>query len=79
MKTKKKLTKKQIKMIATIHSAIHLAEADFFMFDQHCNATVDEQSLILKEIYSIAEKLSKGEAMNLGSTENIINYVRRKF
>ena len=75
----KKLTKKQIKMIATMHSAMHLAEVDSFIFDQHCNATVDEQSLILKEIHSIAEKLSKGEAMNLGSTENIINYVRGKF
>lgn len=62
-----------------MHSAMHLAGVDFFMFDQHCNATVDEQSLILKEIHSIAEKLSKGEAMNLGSTENIINYVRGKF
>lgn len=66
-------------MIATMHSAMHLAEVDYFMFDKHCGITDDEQSLILKEIHSIAEKLSKGEAMNLGSTENIINYVRGKF
>ena len=75
----KKLTKKQIKMIAKMHSAMHLAEVDYFMFDEHCNITDDEQLLILKEIHSIAENLSKGEAMNLGSTENIINYVRGKF
>jgi len=74
-----KLTKKQIKMIATMHSAMRLAEADYFMFDEHCGITDDEQLLILKEIHSIAEKLSKGEVMNLGSTENIINYVRGKF
>lgn len=74
-----KLTKKQIKMIATMHSAMHLAEVDYFMFDNHCNISEKEQSLILKEIQSIAEKLSKGEEMSLGSTENIINYVCRKF
>lgn len=74
-----KLTKKQIKMIATMHSAIHLAGVDYFMFDENCGITDKEQLLILKEIHSIAEKLSKGEAMNLGSTENIINYVRGKF
>lgn len=74
-----KLNKKQIKMIAAMHSAMHLAEVDYFMFDEYCDITDEEQSLILKEIHSIAEKLSKGEAMNLGSTENIINYVRGKF
>lgn len=74
-----KLTKRQIKMIATMHSAMHLAEVDAFMFDEHCGITDKEQSLILEEIHSLAEKLSKGEAMNLGSTKNIINYVRGKF
>lgn len=74
-----KLTKKQIKMIATLHSAIHLSYVDICMFDEGCEITDDEQSLIIEEINNIANKLSKGEAMNLGSTEDIIKYVRGKF
>ena len=71
-----KLTKKQIKIIAAIHSAIHLSETDVYMFDEHCQVTDKEQELILNEIHLIAKKLAKGNAMNLGSTENIIKYVR---
>jgi hypothetical protein len=74
-----KLTKKQIKMIATIHSAIHLSYIDICMFDEGCGLTDEEQSLIIEEINSIAIKLSKGEAMNLGSTKGVIDYVRGKF
>jgi len=72
----KKLTKKQIKMIATLHSAIHLSYVDICMFDEGCGITDEEQLLIIDEINTIANKLSKGGSMNLGSTEDIIKYVR---
>jgi len=46
------------------------------MFDEGCGITDEEQLLIIDEINTIANKLSKGGSMNLGSTEDIIKYVR---
>ncbi len=66
-------------MIATMHSAIHLSGVDCFMFDENCDITETDQENILTEIHSIAKKLAKGYAMNLGSTEQIIEAVRKKF
>lgn len=66
-------------MIATIHSAIHLSHIDYFMFDDDCDVCEKDQESIIIEINKIADKLSKGESMNIGSTEDIIKYVRNKF
>lgn len=71
----KKLTKKQIKKIATLHSAMHLSYVDIFMFDEGCAITDEEQSMIIEEINSIANKLSGKDDLNLGSTDKIIKYV----
>ena len=75
----KQLTKKQIKLIATLHSAIHLANVDIWIFDEVSNITDKEQYAILEEINLIADKLSKGMAMNLGSTSSIVDYVRNNY
>lgn len=74
-----KLSTKQIKMIATMHCAINLVSVDDFMFDDDCDITDKEREKILTEIKKIAGKLSKGYAMNLGSTTQIIEAVRKKF
>jgi hypothetical protein len=72
----RRLTKKQIKIIARVHSAIHLSYIDGGMFDHHCGISEVDQVEILQEIRLIAEKLSNGHPMNLGSTEGVIKYAR---
>ena len=74
-----KLSKKQISMVANIHSAIHLSGVDDFMFDETCNVSEEDRQAIVKQINVIAEKLSKGNPMNLGSTQSIVEYVRKEF
>jgi len=66
----------EIKQIATIHSAIHLAEADFFMFDEDCGITEDEEVAILNEIKVIAKRLLGNHPSKLSSTKDIIEYVK---
>lgn len=72
----KKLTKQEIKLIATLHSAIHLSEVDIFMFDEHCDVSEEEEDLIIQEIKVIGNRLAKDHPMDMGSTEKIIDYVR---
>ena len=79
VKTMVKLSKRQIKKIAELHCAMHLAEVDIHMFDHHCNATDQEQELIISQIYKIAERLANNGPMNLGTTENIINFVKENY
>ncbi len=75
----KKLTQRQINMIAAIHSAIHLSYVNHDMFDDNCELSMEEKNTILKQIKKIASMLSMNSRMNLGSTENIIKYVREHY
>lgn len=74
-----KLSKKQISMVANIHSAMCLIRVDDFMFDETCNVSEEDRQAIIKQINVVAEKLSKGNPMNLGSTQSIVEYVRKEF
>lgn len=74
----KKLTKNQINMIAIIHAASVLRETDFFMFEGDSEVCSDDQYKIIQKIGEISQKLAKEHPTNLGSTENIVEYVKSR-
>lgn len=74
-----KLTKNQIKRIALLHSATLLDNAEVTMFEEDSVVSPEEQDLILNQIYLIASKLSKGMPLGLGSTKNIVDFVKTNF
>lgn len=70
-----KLKKRQIKLIARIHSAIHLSAVDSFMFSDDSGISDEDQEAILQEINKIADKLAGNHSMQNASTDSIIKYV----
>ena len=68
------LSKKQIKTIARIHSAIHLS---YINLEAFCgdNCTPEEADAICSEVNKIASKLLFNDPINMGSSDKIIKYV----
>lgn len=65
-------------MIAIIHAASVLRETDFFMFDEDSEICSKDQYKIIEQIGVISELLADGHPTNLGSTENIVEYVKSR-
>ncbi len=72
----KRLTKKEIERIARIHSAIVIRNTDMFMFDEATGLHPDDENKVIEYIQRIGAGLAGDEPLNLGSTHDIIKYVK---
>jgi len=72
---KLKLSKKQIKRIAEIYSAMVIINSDRIMFNDTENISENDQDMILEEIHKLSTKISKIGDLRVGTVNEIINLV----
>ena len=72
------MTNKQVEMFAKIHVATHASYFDFFGVDG-TNITDEDKERLIEAVHKLANKIAKGQPMNFGENEQIIDYVRRQF
>jgi len=71
-----KLSKKELTLIAKIHAGMSLLRTDMLMFEDSSDMLEVEKEEILSQIHSIGNKLIGNHPSTLGTTEQIINYVK---